>query len=234
MTTTPTNFPPTAGRIVKNQYPNLGFDPEDFLSLYNPNRTDVELRKFLAFAIAVAGKQAKSTARALERVLADEQDLFRFSLHGASGDPFNYVGNYHRVHAMYHTAQYLKQRGFGCYSSRAKAFVEMHHRLENDEIDLRTCTIADLEDCYGISFKTSRFFLLYTREDQKVAALDTHVWKYVRSIWDDAPEKVPSSRKKYDEWSEKLLDHLSIQYPMYTYAMMDFYLWAMIRKGELI
>jgi thermostable 8-oxoguanine DNA glycosylase len=48
-------------------------------------------------------------------------------------------------------------------------------------LNLRTCTVADLEAVHGIGPKTARMFLLHSRPAQRVAVLDTHILAWLRS-----------------------------------------------------
>ena len=62
---------------------------------------------------------------------------------------------------------------------------------------LRTCAPAELENIPGIGPKTSRFFILWTRPDARVAALDVHILRWLRRHGYDAPRTTPANPKTY-------------------------------------
>lgn len=72
-------------------------------------------------------------------------------------------------------------------------------------VDLLTCTPDDLEKIHGIGRKTSRFFILWTRPEEKHAALDVHILRWMRSLGYDAPKATPSNQKKYAELEKAFL-----------------------------
>jgi thermostable 8-oxoguanine DNA glycosylase len=74
----------------------------------------------------------------------------------------------------------------------------------NSGIDLKTCTVDDLESIPGIGPKTARCFLIHSRPNQQLGALDTHILRYMREQGYDVPKSTPSS-KKYKEVEKKWL-----------------------------
>lgn len=73
-----------------------------------------------------------------------------------------------------------------------------YHKLEisfralaTSNINLETCTAPELEAFHGIGPKTARFFLLWTRPGARLAALDTHVLKWLRFVGYNAPKSTP-------------------------------------------
>ena len=57
-----------------------------------------------------------------------------------------------------------------------------------------------LEEIPGVSFKTSRFFILHSRMNAECVPLDTHILKFLRDKGIPCVPKVtPSSKRKYDE-----------------------------------
>jgi hypothetical protein len=198
-------------------------DPNNII---NYNRTDEELEELILFLIAVAGKNAATTARQL--------DAF---LQGAGSTPFNKVKLYDRpgVHGQfayhrhnpirydnfgiidpavavrYEVRQYndlpsaLKAYGFGCQTRLARAFRE----VTNSGINLRGCSMAQLMAIHGIGRKSASCFLAWTRKYVRVAMLDVHLMKFIRDDLghDEAPKNTPSSRKQYDHYEKIYLDH---------------------------
>ena len=101
-------------------------------NITNFNLNDDELQEVVLFWICVAGKTATTMARNLDRML--------FKL---TGDiPFTKIK---KVGAE-KLPQTLKDFGIGCYNSKARSMWE----IVNSNLDLRTCSIEDLESIYGI------------------------------------------------------------------------------------
>ncbi len=65
------------------------------------------------------------------------------------------------------------------------------------EIEALTATVEKLETIHGIGPKTARFFVMWSREGQRYAALDTHVLKYLRELGHDAPKSTPQAGPVY-------------------------------------
>ncbi len=111
------------------------------------NRTDGELEELLLFCIAVAGKNATTTSKNLDNLLT-----FMFS-------PLNPFENILELNRQCRgTAgtfpELLKSFGFGCYNLKSKGFLE----AARSKLDLRKCSVKDLEALPGIGMKTARFF----------------------------------------------------------------------------
>jgi thermostable 8-oxoguanine DNA glycosylase len=140
----------------------------------NFNRSVEDLEEFALFSVLVAGKTAKTMVRCLNS----------FLIHHKNITPFEYV----RKFTEKDLALGFKLLGIGCYNSKAKSA----HQLANATLNLFTCTHTDLEKIYGIAEKTSRFFLLHTRPNQRLAVLDRHILRYMRDQgYQDIPENTP-------------------------------------------
>ena len=88
----------------------------------------------------------------------------------------------------------LKRLRFGQYTKLVRAFTEVIAA----NLNLDRCKTLDLERIYGIGPKTSRFFIMRTRPTAKVAALDTHVLRWLRDIGhDNIPKSTPQSTMAY-------------------------------------
>jgi thermostable 8-oxoguanine DNA glycosylase len=79
----------------------------------------------------------------------------------------------------------------GNYGKVFKAF----HEVAFANLDLRTCSPAELEAIHGIGPKTARFFIIWTRQDARVAALDVHILRWMRNLGYDAPRQTPSGKR---------------------------------------
>ena len=166
----------------------------------NFKRSNNELEEFLLFSIAVAGKTASTTAFNLERLL-----WFLGYPSMVVSTPFDAVRRGIRLDKKYFPDT-LKQHGFGCYHQRARSFKE----IVEANLNLKTCTLDDLERIYGIGMKTSRFFLLHSRPNVHAAVLDTHILKFMRDqkIAENVPKQTPSSKKRYLELEEAYLNYI--------------------------
>jgi endonuclease III len=153
-------------------------------TITNYNRTQAELEEFLLFAILVAGKTAKTQAEKLEAFLKSKKHV------GLPSDttPFQYLIYLTNLQDMVTPMKVYK---LGQYNRIEKAFrgiLQFQGKLDSVSLD-------ELESVEGIGPKTARFFLLHSRPNQKVAALDTHILKYLADLGYDVPKATPSKKK---------------------------------------
>lgn len=160
-------------------------------NITNYNMTDCALQEVLIFWICVSGKTAATIAKGVDKLLTN--------LEGAC--PFEKVKRF----GYEKLSQRLKECGIGCYNLKAKSIWE----LVNNNIDLRTCTLEDLESIYGIGYKTSRCFLMHSRRNAQCAGLDTHILKFLKNKGHDVPSSTPGSKKKYLEIEQLFLNHVN-------------------------
>ena len=98
--------------------------------------------------------------------------------------------------------QMAKDYGTGCHNSKGRSIYE----LVNAGLNLRTCTPQDLEKIYGIGKKTSRCFILHSREGARVAGLDTHILKFLNTLGvANVPKSTPTSSKEYLRLEQEFL-----------------------------
>jgi thermostable 8-oxoguanine DNA glycosylase len=162
----------------------------------NFSRSDEELEEFLLFCIAVAGHNAHTTARTLEQFMETARAIHY--------SPFEYIRAVveHQPFGV-SLAETLKLFKFGCYTKLAKSMLD----IATSDINLRTCSVVDLENQYGIGPKTARFFLLHSRPAQNnIAVLDTHVLKYLAVIGVEVPKGSPTGRR-YAKLEQAFLQH---------------------------
>lgn len=162
----------------------------DPVHITNFNATDNQLEEVLLFWVLVAGKTAKIIAQSLENILN--------SLSGST--PFE---KFRKVRKN-NLPKLLKDRGIGCYNLKAKAVYDLVH----SKINLRTCSVEDLEKIYGIGAKTARCFLIHSRPDANCAGLDTHILKFLREKGHDVPKGTPSSKKQYVSLEQLFLNYV--------------------------
>lgn len=154
------------------------------------NRTDDQLENFFVFCIFVAGKRADTTAKKVNKMIEESQHnsalkIIRESLE-SSPDSLDLL---------------LRKHGFGKYALYQKCF---RHAVN---LDLRNCTVQDLEAVPGIGPKTARYFLMHSREQAEVAALDTHILKYMREKLNISTPKSTPVGKKYLKLEAQFIKH---------------------------
>lgn len=147
------------------------------------NRTDAQLEEFLLFCVMVAGHNAQTTAKTLERLIAanlhrpfELMKIMIEMLDKVSPTAFNL---------------WLATYSVGCYNRVARTIRE----LVAKKLDLRTCSVEELESIHGIGPKTARFFVTHSRPNQRFAILDVHILAFMREKGIDAPKSTPSGKK---------------------------------------
>jgi thermostable 8-oxoguanine DNA glycosylase len=76
---------------------------------------------------------------------------------------------------------------------------------ESLSLDLRNDPVEAFEAIHGVGPKTARMFMMHSRPDQRLAAIDTHVLKHLRANGHDVPSATPSSGKLYRKLEEAFL-----------------------------
>lgn len=152
---------------------------------------------FLIFCISVAGKQSVPTQNRVEKFLR-----VCCGKHGRPDtSPFSHIGDLLRTKGA--LLRELKRLKFGQYTKLVKAFTE----LAESDIDLKRCSPDELEWIHGVGPKTSRYFILRTRPNAKVAALDTHVLRWLRDIGHEKiPKSTPQSGRAYSRIESLFLE----------------------------
>ena len=149
----------------------------------NYNRTREEQEEMLFFCVAVAGKTSRTVNPAVKRFFAER-------MHDES--PFNYL---RRLLDSQQLLSQMRLHKLGQYTKLLK--FSLH--VTKERLDPTTAGLETLESIHGIGPKTARFFLLYTRPDQNIAVLDTHILAYLREQGYPAPKATPQNRAKYRE-----------------------------------
>jgi endonuclease III-like uncharacterized protein len=157
----------------------------------------VRLQEWFLFGVCVAGKSAKQTAAKVEAMLKDmrfqKTELFgrgSMLVQCENLTPFACVDCAVRRGKL---GYYLRKHKLGQYGRINKAFRGMI------KISPETVTLNELEQIHGVGAKTARMLLLYTRPDQEMIPLDTHVLKWLHAHGYDAPKSTPPPGKKYRE-----------------------------------
>lgn len=149
----------------------------------NGDRSRAALEGFLLHCLVVAGKTAHIQVEKLNRVLALV----------STGTPFERLRVLHNAGTLMDA---WRAAGLGKYTT-AEAGLPLLL-----EVDPSTVTVAELEEIPGIGPKTARYYALYARGEE-VAALDTHILKFLRDVLAyPAPKTTPARGRKYREMEQ--------------------------------
>lgn len=183
------------------------------------------IERWMLFCIAVAGKEAKQTHRALDLFL-DKSTAYKYDVPPLGAlSPFKYV---RELKYRGKLLEAIQSSGFGQYNRLSRAFYEASFT----GIDtLRHCEPADLERIHGVGPKTSRFFILSTRPHARYAVLDTHILAFMREeLGIDTPKQTPQSKSRYAALERAFLAYCdSIQLPP---GQVDYEIWASRARGR--
>lgn len=161
------------------------------------NITDFKLNQYqleerLLFWVCAAGKNGRTAAKCLDKFLKLTRAWFKSQHRACPHSPFKMIrekDNFHRRSDW--VAAGMRVCGIGCSTSKSKSFLELAH----SGLDIKTCTVEDLESIYGIGPKTARAFLIHSRPNQQYACLDTHILSYMRGLGFDCPKSTPTGNK---------------------------------------
>ena len=156
------------------------------------NRSQADLELFAVFAVCVAGKKAQQTADKVNEHFRDVQTPTK------QLTPFETIKSLVGANIF---GGYLQHAKFGQYKRIYRALRD----LAESSIDLKTCTVEDLEAIHGIGPKTSRFIIMHSRPNQRLATLDTHILRWMRDQGIETPKATPQSKKLYKELEQKFL-----------------------------
>lgn len=182
------------------------------------NRSVSELEELILFCIAVANKTASTTAVLLERFLTEHRK-------SPNDTPFDIIRSFEDQESI---KEALKRGGFGCYTLKSRGF----YYIANSNIDLKSCTWQDLDICPGVSLKTSKFFILHTRRNAKIACLDTHILKWLKEKGHKVPKTSPQSEKVYQKIEEVFLGYAKAG--KISPAKLDLSIWNLYAKKETV
>lgn len=147
-----------------------------------------DIEALAIFCVCVANKPGERTQRLVEELLKPCE------IPGHQIRPFDLVRGL-IAYGEGNLERRLRELRFGQYTKLTRALME----FVEAGLDLMECSIDDLEAIHGIGPKTSRYFILRTRPGARVAALDTHILKWLRDRGYDVPKATPQSKKRYRE-----------------------------------
>lgn len=190
--------------------------------------TEEDRQQFLLFAIAVAGKEAQRTKAALNLFLIE---LLKVVPDAAR--PFDMIHRATDEQLM--TA--LKASKIGQYSRIFIAYREVAERFSYPRyylfIPLYGVKVEELESVHGIGPKTARYFVQYAQGNRQVAAIDTHLLKWLRDLgygW--VPKNTPPAGPRYRACEEAFLHECYIR--SWDPIEADFKVWKAYREGSAV
>jgi endonuclease III len=186
----------------------VGFVTTDPETCTTYNREDAQLQEFLIFCICVAGKTARVVQESLKKFwpkiipLVTSDGYFTLT-------PFQIMNRWISLYSSPKFAQgalatKLKECGIGCHKLKSRGIIAI---ARAQDLDLCTATPEELEKFPGIGPKTSRFFILHSRKEAKVACLDVHILRWMRTVrrLKNVPRQTPQSRPKYKALEKRFL-----------------------------
>lgn len=166
----------------------------------------------LIYSVIVAGKSAKFTDAVMRRLIFDGK---------GRSYPFDQVRNRITSNSL---GEWLRINRTGAYGRLEKCLPELV------KLNPETCSIEELEEIHGIRFKTSRFFMLWTRPGVRYAALDTHVMKFLRRLGHTKNRATPGSSTAYQAL-ENIFLAIAAKVEL-SARELDFTVWDSYAKGE--
>lgn len=183
----------------------------DVFDVTNFKRTKSELEEYFIFAVCVAGKTASIIAKKVHSFIYES----KFYENGDS--PFDVVKKMIKDDCL---DQELHRVRMGKYEILNRCFTQL---IQND-FDMYKVSPEELEKLPGVGYKTSRYFIMHSRDKQELAAIDTHILKFLKSKGHEVPKTTPGSSKKYKE-----LETLFLKYAKesgMSLADFDLHIWS--------
>ena len=94
----------------------------------------------------------------------------------------------------------LKYNKLGQYKRIEKSFKKVL------DFDLNCVSIAELVQVEGIGPKSARFFVMHSSRNQRIATLDVHILKWLRSMGINAPRQTPQNELSYKKLENRFLE----------------------------
>lgn len=204
------------------------------------DRTDEELEAWFVFCVMVAGHQAEQTAQKLqtffEPLISANELIDHLGLRPFT--PFEWL---RLVRSQGRMDTELRRARTGCYAKLTKVFSEVLDMGLNG-LTLRLVGIPELISIPGIGLKTASFFIMSTRENVRMAALDTHVLKLLRLplaasyltseglSTANVPRSTPTNPKLYEKL-ERVMLTISDDTGLNP-VQFDFVVWKLFREKK--
>lgn len=178
----------------------------DPMAITDFERDEEALQRFLIFGIIAAGKDSDWAA-------AKVGDLLRHKPEGVL--PLAYLAE---NETALHNA--LVANRVGQYNRIKRAI------LDAAKTDLRTATVNEIDDIFGVGPKTARLFILHSRADAEVAVLDTHILKWLKDLGVENVPSVTPDGKEYERLERLAIRFKRANYPGLSLAQADLLIWA--------
>jgi endonuclease III len=167
----------------------------DPVKITNFNANKNQLEELIIFWVLVAGKNAMTTSRALEKFLQGVRDWLRMRECRVPRSPFAALRQMDSFHSDRNwMASRMQKAGIGCYNQKSNFIFDLIY----SNINLKKCSVEDLEKIKGIGPKTARCFLIHSRPNQDYAGIDTHILKFMSAKGFNVPKSTPTG-KRYRE-----------------------------------
>lgn len=197
-------------------------DPANFDDIGNAADSEANAQWWLLFAVMVANKPAEITKRKLDELLGGKR---------AEKMPFHEIEHMDAVGKL---RQELERVRAGQYTRIYKTFSHIVRAVSLNTLpdDPRTWRLEALDHIPGIGPKTARWFYLLCHPEAKVAALDTHVLKFLRDQGNKVPKGTPPAGRRYNL--------LECEFVMYAERLdmkprdLDWFVWTTYRNGGRI
>lgn len=173
----------------------------DPTKLITPSDSIARKQEFLLFCILSVGKNSDVAASKLEALLSGKDEWTT---------PFAYL-------LAQNIPELLIEAKTGQYKRILAAITQAL------EVDVETVTLDELLAIHGIGPKTARFFLVHAQGKQ-YAVLDTHILRWMRSIFPDSPKATPTAQT-YGKWERLCLMMMKAEFPDRTALMADLAIW---------
>lgn len=167
------------------------------------------------FAVMVANKPAEVTDRKLHMLLDP--------IKNRGLTPFECIDNMIERGEL---GDNLRRVASGQYTRIVKAFITA---MSYPRHDPRKWSLKDLLDIPGVGPKTARWYYMLAHPEAKVAALDTHVLKFLGDQGHLVPKSTPPEGERYCKLEKIFLDYAD-RFGM-TPRDLDFFVWATYRQG---
>lgn len=192
-------------------------NPSEPGHITNYTRTDAELFEFWLFCLFVRGKNADVQARKL--------DAFLDIMGGVRS-----IVNSHSLIFEDDIRSALEQVKAGQYDTLTAAIIDTLNQMSIFGTGwLRVASVEDLEKIRGVGPKTARFFVMNSRENQRYAALDTHILQFLHDREGCAvPKNTPPTGQRYRDLENTFL--LIADYEGVKPEVLDLAVWRASRE----
>lgn len=171
----------------------------------NYNRSPRDLEEFAIFSVCVAGKNAHNTAVAVDWMLRKLESYYK-----ERDTPLSNIYQFVFDVGLKGFQSLMKDAGIGCHTGfgkvpgRAEVCYNLALKMLENPDFLHVCTPENLEEIKGIGAKTARFFILHSRPNVRMAALDVHILKWLNDKGFPAPKSTPPKGSKQYKLLEEL------------------------------